>query len=761
MGASITLAGESLIAQKQANSEVLRVSRFVLANVPGLDTAQPVDRAAGRPPAAQIVNTVNVTREGFLGPNQVVYSLMMSSAVGDFDFNWIGLETAEGVLLIAAYVPLQQKRKEIPPLQAGNNLTRNIILEYNGAQSLTGITVPAQTWQFDYSTLFAQIDVRFTALEAKVDKKLDLDTWTPPALVNLDGPVLLYPGSTNTYKITDFNFASSWAVATGTGTVTRSGDTLTLIIPSNAPAGIVALDVTRDNSKESFKIPLGAAAIAKPTITAPAQAATGVGFEPTLTSSAFQVYPAGYDTHAKTRWQIATDAAFTNLVLDKETAANLKSLPLSEVPLRLAPSTRYYMRARYIGTTLTSDWSTTVFFNTASVYVRKPTLTFPTDGALKVSLAGKLTADAFSVYGGADTHEASRWQISNVADFSTVVHDSGWSTTQLTEFFAASGLTRNTQYYARVAYKGLATGQSDWSATVGFVTAAPLIGNTVLVNSGATARDTHTMTAIAGALYVAGGYSSAGGVALGKTLWKYDPATLAWQQRASMTVAKSRHAAATAGGKLYLFGGTSDGGSTVVADLLRYDPVTDTWAAMQVGPSARAWSGMVELGGDLYILGGANGVGSNALKDVWKYKIATNTWVQLADMPNVFSIGGVAVAIGGKIFAAFGSQLYIYDPAKDQWSLGEPPPTWVTNSAGAAVSGLLYTACGTGNDVAGSTYYNRLQEYDPATNTWRKLSNFPVTRYGLAAAELNGALYVFGGQQSSPNMYTNTLYRVD
>lgn len=756
MGASITLAGESLIAQKQANSEVLRVSRFVLANVPGLDTAQAVDRAAGRPPEEQIVNTVNVTREGFLGPNQVVYSLMMSSAVGDFDFNWIGLETAEGVLLITAYVPLQQKRKEIPPLQAGNNLTRNIILEYNGAQSLTGITVPAQTWQFDYSTLFAQIDLRFTQLEAKVDKKLDLDTWTPPALVNLDGPVLVYPGSTNTYKITDFNFASSWAVATGTGTVTRSGDTLTLVIPSNAPAGIVALDVTRDNSKESFKIPLGAAAIATPTITAPAQAATGVGFEPTLTSSAFQVYPAGYDTHAKTRWQIATDAAFTNLVLDKETAANLKSLPLSEVPLRLAPSTRYYLRARYSGATLTSDWSTTVFFNTASVYVRKPTLTFPTDGALKVSLAGKLTADAFSVYGGADTHEASRWQISNVADFSTVVHDSGWSTTQLTEFFAAAGLTKSTQYYARVAYKGVLTGQSDWSAVVGFVTAEPLNGQYVLLGSGATARSGLTLTSIAGALYAAGGYSSAGGVDLGKTLWRYEVANNTWQQKASLVTPRVQHSAATAGGKLYLFGGLTDGNTTMSAELSRYDPATNVWANMQVGPSARCWPGFVEFGGDLYLFGGSNQSGGNRLSDCWKYKVATNTWVKLADLPAPWA-NGVVATIGGKIFAVAGTTLLIYDPSTDTWSTGASPIVNVGSSSGAAVSGFLYTAGG----ATESTAYNHVQEYDPGTNKWRRLANLPVTRYHHAAAEQNGALYLFAGMQSSPNIYTNTLYRVD
>ena len=55
MGASITLAGEDLIARKQASQQSLVVSRFVFANVPGLNPNTPVNRAAGKPPASQIV----------------------------------------------------------------------------------------------------------------------------------------------------------------------------------------------------------------------------------------------------------------------------------------------------------------------------------------------------------------------------------------------------------------------------------------------------------------------------------------------------------------------------------------------------------------------------------------------------------------------------------------------------------------------------------------------------------------------------------
>lgn len=85
---------------------------------------------------------------------------MLGSDIGDWDFNWIGLETADNVLLAVAYVPLQQKRKNIPPLQIGNNLTRNMLLKFDGAQQMTGITVDASTWQHDFTVRLSGIDQR-------------------------------------------------------------------------------------------------------------------------------------------------------------------------------------------------------------------------------------------------------------------------------------------------------------------------------------------------------------------------------------------------------------------------------------------------------------------------------------------------------------------------------------------------------------------------------------------------------------------------
>ncbi|MCS3472451.1 hypothetical protein M2401_006215 [Pseudomonas sp. JUb42] len=162
MAASITFAGESLIAQKQAANLPLNITHFIFANVPGLDTAGAVDRAAAKPPAGQIVysSAIPSWAAGYVNPNQVVYSAQVGSDVGDWDYNWIGLESDGGVLFAVSYVPVQQKRRNIPPLQTGNNITRNFLVAFDGAQALTGLTVDASTWQHDFTVRLVGIDQR-------------------------------------------------------------------------------------------------------------------------------------------------------------------------------------------------------------------------------------------------------------------------------------------------------------------------------------------------------------------------------------------------------------------------------------------------------------------------------------------------------------------------------------------------------------------------------------------------------------------------
>ena len=83
----------------------------------------------------------------------------MDTRVGDFTFNWIGLTASDGTLIAVAYVPPILKRATAGGVQ-GNNITRNFLLQFTDAQTATGISVPAETWQIDLSAYLDAMDER-------------------------------------------------------------------------------------------------------------------------------------------------------------------------------------------------------------------------------------------------------------------------------------------------------------------------------------------------------------------------------------------------------------------------------------------------------------------------------------------------------------------------------------------------------------------------------------------------------------------------
>ncbi|HGY4910405.1 TPA: phage tail protein [Citrobacter freundii] len=157
---AITLAFEHWKAQQGATGEPVLLDEFVFANVPGLNPDTPVDRNEVLPPVEQIVHRQPVTRTGVVNENGVVYSAVLGADVGDFSFNWIGLlNKASGTLAMIVHAPVQQKLKTAEG-QQGNVLTRSFLMEYNGAQTETGITTPAETWQIDFTARMAGMDER-------------------------------------------------------------------------------------------------------------------------------------------------------------------------------------------------------------------------------------------------------------------------------------------------------------------------------------------------------------------------------------------------------------------------------------------------------------------------------------------------------------------------------------------------------------------------------------------------------------------------
>lgn len=154
----ITVAGEQLIAERQGNEEIFDVTHFVLAFIDGLG-AEPENRIETMPNPGDIVDERPVTRQGYVNANQVVYSLVLDSTIGNYTFNWVGLKEGDGTLVAVAHIPEQVKTATVGAVP-GNNLTRNFLLAFSGAQATTAIAVPAETWQIDFTTRLLQIDER-------------------------------------------------------------------------------------------------------------------------------------------------------------------------------------------------------------------------------------------------------------------------------------------------------------------------------------------------------------------------------------------------------------------------------------------------------------------------------------------------------------------------------------------------------------------------------------------------------------------------
>ena len=158
-----TAALISYIAQQTTNGGTVVLDEIIFANIPNLTEAKLTDTM---PTTAQIVHRQAVSQTGFVNNNAVVYSVTLGTEVGDFNFNYIGLiNKSKNLLGVAVFTDTIKKTANRNGVQ-GNAITRSILLEFNGAQALTNITIPAQTWQID-----------FTARLSGMDEALRLSNW--------------------------------------------------------------------------------------------------------------------------------------------------------------------------------------------------------------------------------------------------------------------------------------------------------------------------------------------------------------------------------------------------------------------------------------------------------------------------------------------------------------------------------------------------------------------------------------------------------
>ena len=191
--------------------------------------------------------------------------------------------------------------------------------------------------------------------------------------------------------------------------------------------------------------------------------------------------------------------------------------------------------------------------------------------------------------------------------------------------------------------------------------------------------------------------------------------------------------------------------------------------ALPVGVSAQnTWEKKAAFGGEKrsrcvsFSIGsrGYMGLGEDTAdverNDFWEYDPGTDAWMQKASLPAVGRRDAVGIAIGNKGYVGTGidaPESWIGNNQNDWWEYNPVTNMWTqkANYPGSPSYNGIYFGCGftignygyvLGGKQSASNYTNNLYRYDPASNTWLQMAQFPNgTRYAMSAFVVNGKAY--------------------
>ncbi|WP_324650000.1 malectin domain-containing carbohydrate-binding protein [Georgenia sp. H159] len=246
----------------------------------------------------------------------------------------------------------------------------------------------------------------------------------------------------------------------------------------------------------------------------------------------------------------------------------------------------------------------------------------------------------------------------------------------------------------------------------------------------------------------------------------FDVSTGSWKSGLAMRPYRGHHhAAEVVGDRLFLIGGLG-GGSAGKVQI--YNPATNAWTLGADMPFAAGSISTAVINGKIYAAGGI--IGSTTTTRSAVYNPATNSWTEIAPMPQgrnhaasttdgskLYVAGGRGPGSGDANVVANGfDTLQVYDPATNTWrssassGSGLAPLPQARGGMGKAVwyDGEMYVIGGETQNGAGATanrVYNRVDIYNPATNSWRLGTPMPTARHGIFPLLVGNRIVVAGG----------------
>jgi N-acetylneuraminic acid mutarotase len=176
---------------------------------------------------------------------------------------------------------------------------------------------------------------------------------------------------------------------------------------------------------------------------------------------------------------------------------------------------------------------------------------------------------------------------------------------------------------------------------------------------------------------------------------------------------------ATAGGKLYVFAGLAPGWKPK-AMVQEFDPAANAWTQKKPMPFPSHHVAFASLNDKIYAFGGftlpeAGPPAWEPINNAWEYDPAADSWKALAPMPTKRG-AAAATALNGKLYVIGGATMM---PGSNETSIHPARRHMVVGA---------------------------VEEYDPASNTWRARSPLPTPRNHHAVAAAGDRIWVIGGR---------------
>ncbi|GHB73657.1 ring canal kelch protein [Persicitalea jodogahamensis] len=238
-----------------------------------------------------------------------------------------------------------------------------------------------------------------------------------------------------------------------------------------------------------------------------------------------------------------------------------------------------------------------------------------------------------------------------------------------------------------------------------------------------------------------------------------------WQAAEPLSLPTQRHecALAAADGKLYLLGGRG------VKAVEEYNPKQDTWTKKAVTPLEMSHFQAITYKNEIYVLGAFTGPypHETPIPDVYIYNPARDEWRKGPEIPADRRRGAAGAFVrNDKIYMVAGIKdghwdghvawLDEYDPKTGQWKQLPDAPRPRDHVSVALVGNKLYAAGGRLSTAKTKNVFNltipEVDVYDFNSNTWTTLDedqNIPTQRAGNMAVAYNGKLLILGGESAS------------